>query len=134
MYSTKSTANPRKKFYISNTKMSWTDSRAFCKSHGMDLITLGSAREVINLVRIKNSTARIWTGITDLNQEGVFKNYNDNLTNVRAFLAWADNEPNNLGKLEHCVELSGSKFNDYICGSEHSPTVYAACELKFQKP
>jgi hypothetical protein len=93
----------------------------------MDLITLNSAEEMRNLLRIKATASRFWIGITDRDNEGKFKNYNDNATEVQSFLDWNAGEPNNVGGNEHCVELRRLKFNDFDCTS----STFVACEMKF---
>lgn len=68
--------------------------------------------------------SRVYIGIHDLNQEGVFT-YVD-LSPVTAFSKWRNGEPDNACDAEDCVEmLASGEWTDVAC----QPTMYFICEF-----
>uniref|UniRef100_A0AAY4DP32 C-type lectin domain-containing protein n=1 Tax=Denticeps clupeoides TaxID=299321 RepID=A0AAY4DP32_9TELE len=103
-------------FYsISNEQKPWNESRAECRGRGADLVVINSLEEQ---EFIHNLTIRTWIGLTDNEQEGVWK-WVDGSPLTEGY--FHKNEPNGL-KWENCVEIrhdwsdkSSNNWNDLLC-------------------
>lgn len=78
----------------------------------MNYATFASASEATRLSNLTKES--VWVGVTDIAQEGVFKNYNDGIT-VGSFMAWAGGQSSTDGSLKDCVVLSNNMFSDQNC-------------------
>uniref|UniRef100_A0AAY4DNT0 C-type lectin domain-containing protein n=1 Tax=Denticeps clupeoides TaxID=299321 RepID=A0AAY4DNT0_9TELE len=93
----------------------WNESRAECRGRGADLVVINSLEEQ---EFIHNLTIRTWIGLTDNEQEGVWK-WVDGSPLTEGY--FHKNEPNGL-KWENCVEIrhdwsdkSSNNWNDLLC-------------------
>eukprot|EP00009_Paramoeba_aestuarina_P001081 CAMPEP_0201515422 /NCGR_PEP_ID=MMETSP0161_2-20130828/6998_1 /ASSEMBLY_ACC=CAM_ASM_000251 /TAXON_ID=180227 /ORGANISM="Neoparamoeba aestuarina, Strain SoJaBio B1-5/56/2" /LENGTH=76 /DNA_ID=CAMNT_0047912245 /DNA_START=473 /DNA_END=706 /DNA_ORIENTATION=+ len=60
----------------------------------------------------------VWLGVSDVDEEGVFRWFG---TGDEAMTArWADNEPNNAKEGEDCAVVTKKGWNDVTCLSPHS--------------
>ena len=78
----------------------------------MKYASLESTSETSHLANL--TTASFWVGVTDVAQEGVFKNFNSG-NDATSFLTWASGEPNNANEKEDCVLVTNQLFYDYDC-------------------
>jgi hypothetical protein len=78
----------------------------------MNYATFASASEATRLANLTKDS--VWVGVTDIAQEGVFKNYNDG-TIVGSFMTWVGGQPSIDGPLKDCVVLSNNLFSDQNC-------------------
>ncbi|XP_018978290.2 CD209 antigen-like protein E [Cyprinus carpio] len=86
-------------FFLS-TKLSWSDSRQYCRDRGADLVIINTEekqRVISSLV-----SERVWIGLSDREQEGNMK-WVDNSPLKQGF--WLKGEPNNHNN-EDCIELN----------------------------
>ncbi|XP_039503801.1 hepatic lectin-like [Pimephales promelas] len=111
------------RFFITSSPMSWSDSRKFCRDKGADLIIINTEekqRFISSFVK-----ERVWIGLSDIETEGIMK-WVDNSTLKQGF--WYEEEPNNAGEGEDCVELMPSdsipNWNDLPCSLKRK----AVCE------
>ncbi|XP_056128035.1 C-type lectin domain family 4 member E-like [Rhinichthys klamathensis goyatoka] len=103
--------------FISSESMSWSESRQFCRDRGADLVIINTEEKQRHLTSfIKES---VWIGLSDIENEGIMK-WVDNSTLKQGF--WYEEEPNNAGGGEDCVELMPSdsiqNWNDLSCSEK----------------
>ncbi|XP_031150881.1 galactose-specific lectin nattectin-like isoform X2 [Sander lucioperca] len=96
---------------------SWTDAEIFCLSAGGNLASVHSEEEYFFLrdfIRRVSGANRIsWIGGFDSVKEGVWM-WSDG--SIFDYKQWAAGEPNNLGGVEHCLEMNYlDKLNDRPC-------------------
>ncbi|XP_059422833.1 hepatic lectin-like [Carassius carassius] len=101
-------------YFVSNELKSWSDSRQYCRDHGADLVIINTEekqRLISSLV-----SERVWIGLSDIENEGNMI-WVDNSTMNQTF--WFEEEPNNAGGNEDCIELIPSEtilnWNDLPC-------------------
>uniref|UniRef100_A0A8C1VVN4 C-type lectin domain-containing protein n=1 Tax=Cyprinus carpio TaxID=7962 RepID=A0A8C1VVN4_CYPCA len=96
-------------YFIYNELKSWSDSRQYCRDHGADLV-------IINTEEKQVSFERVWIGLSDIENEGNMT-WVDNSAVNQEF--WLEEEPNNAGGNEDCIELMPSEtiknWNDLPC-------------------
>ncbi|XP_067260262.1 uncharacterized protein [Chanodichthys erythropterus] len=106
--------------FISNDKMSWSDSRKYCRDRGGDLVIIKSEKKQ----RLISSfiKERVWIGLTDIEKEGKMK-WLDNSPLRQGF--WMEGEPNDANGKEDCVEMKSSctsselkNWNDLPCSEK----------------
>ncbi|KAL6466990.1 hypothetical protein MHYP_G00247940 [Metynnis hypsauchen] len=106
-------------YYISNERMSWYDSRQYCRRRSADLVIINSGTEQDFLTSILRNHDAItaWIGLTDKDTEGRWK-WVDGSTLTYGY--WRNGEPNNLFN-EDCAELNPdmNKWNDKQCSAYH---------------
>ncbi|KAG9339861.1 hypothetical protein JZ751_022366, partial [Albula glossodonta] len=56
-------------YYISNDRMTWNESRQYCRERGADLVIIDTEEEQIFISMFHN----FWIGLTDSNEEGTWK-------------------------------------------------------------
>ena len=56
-----------------------------------------------------------WTGLNDISTEGQFT-WSDG--SAVSFSNWLSGQPDKAHKLEDCVKIVGSKWNDVSCGTQ----------------
>ncbi|XP_073763530.1 CD209 antigen-like protein A [Danio rerio] len=112
-------------FFMSDKRMSWYESRQFCRNHGADLVIIKSEvkQRFISLF-VKE---RVWIGLSDTETEGIMK-WVDNSTLKRGF--WQKELDGNAGN-EDCVELRNTSpalnnWNDLLCSDNR----IGVCEKK----
>uniref|UniRef100_A0A3B4AFV5 C-type lectin domain-containing protein n=1 Tax=Periophthalmus magnuspinnatus TaxID=409849 RepID=A0A3B4AFV5_9GOBI len=97
----------------STTEQTWQESRQYCQKRGADLTIISSVQEQ----KFAHSTfkGRRWIGLSDLEQEGVWKWVDGSLVRTRF---WTRGEPNNLNN-EDCGEMNFKNelknWNDHLC-------------------
>ncbi|KAK2915706.1 hypothetical protein Q8A67_000080 [Cirrhinus molitorella] len=105
--------------FISDEKMSWSESRQYCRNHGADLVIISSEEKQRHISSVIKE--RLWIGLSDNEQEGNMK-WVDNSPLKQGF--WVEGEPNNYhGKSEDCVEIRPSypvlsSWNDLTCSDK----------------
>jgi hypothetical protein len=63
----------------------------------------------------------IWIGANDIHREGTMVWVSDKTNVSKGFTNWYPGEPNNVRRLEHCVQLwhdHGYKWNDADCSRQ----------------
>ena len=63
----------------------------------------------------------VWTGLNDIGSEGMFQWSDKSELN---YTSWGTAKPNAANKLDDCVKMENSKWNDVSCGQQLS----FACE------
>ncbi|XP_050321117.1 C-type lectin 37Db-like [Bactrocera neohumeralis] len=98
------------KYYLvaQDLKLDWFGAAHFCRSYDSDLLTIESLAEknalFVHLSPLfKIGQMRVWTSSNDLSVEGTFMSLNSGRPMLYAF--WGQNEPNNAGNGEDCVEV-----------------------------
>lgn len=95
-------------------KTDWQTAKSICEKKGGTLTDIGNESEqaVVNSLIQKGSKTSYWIGLSDVENEGVWKWCNGN---VASYKNWADNEPNNAVGIEECVSIyrGTGKWNDY---------------------
>lgn len=104
----------------------YADAELYCQARGGHLAM--PKDEGANAALAAYITAagleRVYIGIHDLNQEGVFT-YVD-LSPMTAFSKWRRGEPNNTDEDEDCAEmLASGEWTDVAC----QPTMHFICEF-----
>ncbi|MEB3357750.1 MAG: lectin-like protein [Synechococcales bacterium] len=100
-----------KAYLLTDGAKSWTSAQAEAESYGGNLVAINDAAEQQWLRDTFGQWERFWIGLTDAEQEGVFKWANgDEVT----YLNWAPGEPNNYQGVEDYVEMnfSSGRWND----------------------
>ncbi|KAK9968256.1 hypothetical protein ABG768_002590 [Culter alburnus] len=97
-------------YFISYEKKSWTESRKYCTERGADLIIINN-REEQEFIRTVTSGNIVWIGLTDNDEEGVWK-WVDGSTLTSG--SWEPGEPNNKISNEDCA-VSIFDWADYPC-------------------
>ncbi|XP_051752058.1 CD209 antigen-like isoform X2 [Ctenopharyngodon idella] len=103
--------------FKSNESKSWSESRQYCRDHGGDLVIINTEekqRFISSLVK-----EFVWIGLSDFENEGNMK-WVDNSPLKQGF--WEENEPNDAGGKEDCIELNPGKtvlnnWNDIPCSA-----------------
>ncbi|XP_062614265.1 C-type lectin lectoxin-Phi1-like [Saccostrea cucullata] len=106
------------------SRLTWTQSQAWCSGIGGKLAEIETEKENDFIVNNSLSEATtvgdgVWVGGTNKETEGLWKWASTN-TNI-TFFNWKENEPNNYLEQENCLELAGMEgwlWNDNYC--EHS--------------
>lgn len=100
-------------------KVNWFKASEICRKRGMQLLTINSARENLEVVRLGEDYGLewVWIGATDLAHKRRWVwSHNGELVEVRY---WRDGEPSD--KKENCIEamMAGypSNWNDNDCRS-----------------
>ncbi|XP_036000781.1 CD209 antigen-like protein C isoform X2 [Fundulus heteroclitus] len=111
-------------YYISPTKKSWQESRAYCQSVDADLMIINSREEQVFANSFK---LHMWIGLTDSETEGTWK-WVDGSPLTTSY--WGSQEPN--GKTEeNCGEIKSftteRSWNDGTCSLQ----LNWICEMKF---
>ncbi|XP_030562002.1 C-type lectin 37Db isoform X2 [Drosophila novamexicana] len=112
------TAIGDKLYYIEETlRVNWFRASNICRQLGGFLVNLASKEELQALSRQLHPARSYWLSLYDLAEPGVYASQ----ANGRdaQFLSWSAGQPDNIGGVEHCIELwlSGSTFqmNDAQC-------------------
>lgn len=114
-----------KSYYIEEIqKLNWFAAAHKCREYGGDLLSLADQKEFDALRSKLNSLYSYWIDINDLSTENEFLSLTSG--HKAPFKSWGTGEPNNAGKIEHCVHLTGklSLMNDFKCSSPE----YFICE------
>ena len=101
-------------YTLMNEAVSWSDANAACQAAGLQLASVNSAAENALLLTAAAGNA-VWIGGTDAAIDGTWK-WSPSGTPL-SYTNWASGEPNNYGRNEDCVHLSGTsgKWNDVNC-------------------
>ncbi|XP_037729545.1 accessory gland protein Acp29AB-like, partial [Drosophila subpulchrella] len=102
-------------YFERRVKQNWFAAANICRQLGGALASIQSDEE---LTAIKHHPKRdyeehYWLDINDLAAENTFVSSTSG--HNAPFLKWASTEPNNLNKLEHCVDLYWEHMYDNYC-------------------
>lgn len=117
-------------YYVQNQeKDSWKDARQKCKSHGMDLVSIQSAKELetVQTIVARMAQAIVWIGLTNARKASdMFQNrvywYWSSGEEV-SYTNWGDFEPseNILNSDDGCVYMDTTGFwHDDSCSNEYA--------------
>ncbi|XP_076581737.1 tenascin-like [Chaetodon auriga] len=123
-----------REYYFVNKSVTWTEAQTFCRHVYTDLATIESPSDVAAVASTieLNYTGKAWIGLFDdlLNSWRWSLSYRSFYGDEgTGFRNWNDNEPNNLGGQEYCVELLGEspyfgKWNDSNCSLRRQSVCY----------
>lgn len=113
----------------------WHECEAEAVNQGAHLVTINNKAEQQWLMDTFGTSTQYWIGLTDKDEEGVWKWTNDEPLN---YVNWADGEPNNEGDCEDYANMnrtSDGKWNDIgACSSEWSEIKTAIAEKVICEP
>ena len=112
-------------YFFSSEVTTWDKAMEFCQNNESSLLEIDMDEEVQFILDTPTAGHRLWLGAHDRAEEGQFTW----LSSKRPVLPhlWYNNEPNNGGNNEDCVEIYkhyDGKLNDYVC----SRNLNFACE------
>ncbi|XP_034475159.1 C-type lectin 37Db [Drosophila innubila] len=104
-------------YFIEDTqRVNWFGASNFCRQLGGFLVTLETESELQLLSPYLHPSRSYWISLNDLAVSGV---YTSQATGRDAeYFNWSVGQPDNIGGLEHCVELWRSnsfQMNDVQC-------------------
>ncbi|KAL1376138.1 hypothetical protein pipiens_017065 [Culex pipiens pipiens] len=98
------------KYFIPNFTANWFKASEYCHYLGMRLAIVANQQDQAKLIELvkgtdkfDNTSTEFWIGASDLAEEGHFY-WHASGTRV-LFANWKQNQPDNAGKVEHCVEI-----------------------------
>ncbi|XP_042588437.1 C-type lectin domain family 4 member M-like [Cyprinus carpio] len=97
-------------YYISSEWKNWTDSRRDCLQRGADLVIINNKEEQEFIVNMTSANI-VWIGLTDSDNEGVWKWVDGSTLTTRI---WNPNEPNGKVGDEDCA-VSQYSWADFPC-------------------
>ncbi|XP_055625172.1 C-type lectin 37Da-like [Toxorhynchites rutilus septentrionalis] len=130
-----------KQYQIPNLRGNWFKAFEFCRSIGMQLVTIRSRAENDAVAKYIQSTDKyndvsssFWLGGSDLAEEGTFSWMPTG--QLVTFSNWSPGEPNNAFQTEHCIQLvyiprfeQRWTWNDNNCTTSY---MYFICETASQ--
>ncbi|XP_065681617.1 mast/stem cell growth factor receptor Kit isoform X2 [Hydra vulgaris] len=101
-------------FFSSAPKKTWKNAVLSCQKYEGKLLNIEDENENLFILDfLKNGDANhLWIGLKALPRKYV---WSDNTPLL--FLNWSNNEPNNNGGIENCVEISTDGWNDNDCNN-----------------
>ena len=125
--------------------MTWFEAKDHCQRKGAKLVEIDSEEENTALAEKINNRGyternmNFWIGLTDVDNEGVWKLASDN--SIATYLNWGDGQPNNLRDNEDCARLRmgrpewEEKWSDVPCDQDSYSyggliTLHALCEFE----
>ncbi|KAL7404494.1 hypothetical protein ABVT39_015586 [Epinephelus coioides] len=115
-------------YYVSTEQKTWTESRKECQSKGADLVIINSEEEQKFVIKFDK---RIWIGLTDQDEEGVWKWVDGTALTAKYWYAPQPDDGGQLGVKEDCAEMYVKssdpllKWNDNPCSHRN----YWVCEI-----
>ncbi|XP_058623541.1 CD209 antigen-like protein C, partial [Onychostoma macrolepis] len=100
----------RNSYYVSSEWKNWVDSRRDCLQRGADLIIINNKEEQEFITKVTSANI-VWIGLTDSDNEGVWKWVDGNALTTGF---WANTEPNNIAGDEDCA-VSSFYWADFPC-------------------
>ena len=98
-------------YILTSPDLTWEEAQAEAESYGGNLVTINDAAEGLWL-RSSFGINQLWIGLTDLEQEGIWKwSSGETVT----YYNWAPGEPNNANGNEHYAGMnfaSSDRWND----------------------
>lgn len=124
--------------YNRDINMDWTTARQWCQKHFTDMVAIQNHAEVEHLNQfLPSNQAYYWIGIRKIDGYwtwvGTKKRLNPEAAN------WAENEPNNKGSGQDCVEIyikrsrETAKWNDERCTKKKATVCYLGEHTLFHK-
>lgn len=102
-----------KRYEVYNTTLAWNQAYKFCEQQGGHLVTINSQEEQAFIESLLPSCTydRVWTGGTDVYNEGNWKWINGEEIH---YSNWNDNQPDNYNNNEYVLIINKStgKWND----------------------
>ncbi|XP_065681618.1 fibroblast growth factor receptor-like isoform X2 [Hydra vulgaris] len=101
-------------FFSSSPKKNWKHALLSCQKYEGNLLSIEDENEnefILNFLK-NGSVNHLWIGLKALPRKYV---WSDNTSLL--FLNWSNNEPNNIGGIENCVEISTDGWNDNDCNN-----------------
>ncbi|XP_001647954.2 C-type lectin 37Da [Aedes aegypti] len=136
VHSSHGDSTPNRKFYIPSIRANWFKANEFCNSLKMRLVAIRSQEDNDAVARYVRTTSKFtdncsfWIGASDLADEGTFVwvATGEEVT----YTNWRENEPNNEGGNEDCIQLAYIpalnyhwSWNDNTCAGQ---SLYFICE------
>ncbi|XP_058623615.1 CD209 antigen-like [Onychostoma macrolepis] len=103
----------RNSYYVSSEWKNWVDSRRDCLQRGADLIIINNKEEQEFITKVISGNI-VWIGLTDSDNEGVWKWVDGSALTTGIWSYWGPNEPNSRVGDEDCV-VSHDDWADYPC-------------------
>jgi hypothetical protein len=90
-------------YYLSERADTWTGTEAAAIAFGGHLVAINDATEQAQLTAYFGSSQRLWIGLSDAANEGVFTWSNGDALN---YTNWAAGEPNNWNNIEDYASMN----------------------------
>ncbi|XP_067303758.1 C-type lectin BML-1 [Pseudorasbora parva] len=116
-------------FHFVREKMNWSGAQTYCRQHHTDLATINDRMDLVELMLTVEQAYRenVWMGLYRTGESAPWV-WSDHSKST--FMPWATGQPNNVGKIQYCVEvINGSALNDLNCATE-LPSVCYTVEKK----
>ncbi|XP_059369601.1 P-selectin [Carassius carassius] len=117
--------------YNIDINMDWTTARQWCQKNYTDMVAIQNHAEVEYLNQVLPfNKVYYWIGIRKINGNWMWVGTKKNLDPEAA--NWAENEPNNKGSEQDCVEIyikrikETAKWNDERCSKKKATVCYLA--------
>uniref|UniRef100_A0A672K372 E-selectin n=1 Tax=Sinocyclocheilus grahami TaxID=75366 RepID=A0A672K372_SINGR len=117
--------------YNIDINMDWTTARQWCQKHFTDMVAIQNQAEVEYLNQVLPfNQAYYWIGIRKIDDYWTWVGTKKRLDPEAA--NWAENEPNNKGSGQDCVEIyikrrkETAKWNDERCSKKKATVCYLA--------
>ncbi|XP_078526206.1 hepatic lectin-like [Lissotriton helveticus] len=115
-------------YFFSQNTLTWDGSRSECLTSQADLLIINDQMEQL-FISNKTKNESLWIGLTDRDQEGVWKWVKGLSLQSEAF--WGCNQPDNSdnsGNAEDCATVGSITY----CGGASSRWNDARCEKKYK--
>jgi len=122
------------KYYMieNGNTANWFEALLNCRKLGGNLANIQSDKELKALDNFLYRSRRYWIDLTDLAGESDFRSTTTGKLKD-TYPLWDSGEPNNLGKVEHCVHLFYNNWrfaiNDYNCNGKY----FYICETNYPR-
>ncbi|XP_050977576.1 CD209 antigen-like protein A [Labeo rohita] len=103
----------RSSYYISSEWKNWFESRQDCLQRGADLIIINDKEEQRFVTKVTSANI-VWIGLTDSDEEGVWKWVDGSTLTSGIWRFWRPGEPNKAIGDEDCA-VTNFEWADYPC-------------------
>ncbi|KAJ8033872.1 C-type mannose receptor 2 [Holothuria leucospilota] len=107
------------------TPLTWHAAAEACLFYGGHLVYVQTQEENYFLKSLSESSHNFWIGLSDLEEEGVWRWLDTTTAN---YSNWSQHEPNNWQTVQHCAisNMADGQWDDIRCNDEYN----FVCELE----
>ena len=113
--------------YVVN-RVNFAAAEAACASQGSAKVFMTDSQEKIDLVKQIAPTENVWVGLTDREQEGVYKWVDGRTTTTEQMALFKHPEPNDMNGAEDCTHIWAGNYN-YLNDHQCEKTFSYICEI-----